>query len=418
MPNRTIQKLFLTYEEHLSMTPQPLKNRKAIYAISHCRTAEMGTSYYACDNNHVQQQHHSCRHRSCFLCAQKSRLDWVDKQRERLLDVPHFHVVFTLPHEYLPLWRFNEAQFVDLIFKASKETLIELIGDEKYHNVTPGILMALHTWGRQLSLHPHTHCLVTAGGLTKEKQWQDIDQFLLAIRVVKTLYRAKMQALILELYEAGKLSLPDSWSEHDFESVYRATYKKEWSVRIEERYEHGKGVMLYLSRYLKGGPINPKQITSCSDQSVSFRYLDHRDKRRKQLSIDPKTFIERLLTHVPAIGKHMVRTYGIYAGCNKTKHRLCAERVGTLKGSPVPGLTVRDMLLFCSKCGTRNRLVRREWCGREKGNSINKEAPEFQHRANGSVQQEDEVDIAREFGRALPKLGSCSIFLPLQRNLS
>lgn len=169
MSNREIQKIFQAFEPQLDATPRPLKNRKAIASLTRCRTERMGYSYYACGNKHEGITcYHSCRHRSCYLCAQQKRLEWIETQKDRLFNTPHFHVVFTLPHEYLSLWRYNEALLTKIIFKASQQTLFELIESERHWHATPGVLMTLHTWGRQLGLHPHTHCLVTAGGLNEQ----------------------------------------------------------------------------------------------------------------------------------------------------------------------------------------------------------------------------------------------------------
>lgn len=148
MPNRAIQRLFQSYKAALDESRQPLKNRRAITSITYCRTRDMGVSYYACPDCQEQwEQYHSCRHRSCYVCAQKHRKEWIEAQKQRLLDVPHFHVIFTLPHEYLPLWRYNEGLFARLLFRASQEALQELLADKKYGGIRPGILMALHTWG-------------------------------------------------------------------------------------------------------------------------------------------------------------------------------------------------------------------------------------------------------------------------------
>lgn len=102
MPNRTIQKLFRAYKPELDSKPQPLKNRKAIEALTLCQTRDLGVSHYACPKGHEHwEQFHSCRHRSCYVCAERKRVEWIEKQKQRLLDLPHFHVVFTLPQEYL-----------------------------------------------------------------------------------------------------------------------------------------------------------------------------------------------------------------------------------------------------------------------------------------------------------------------------
>ncbi len=283
MSNRAIQNLFACYSEQLKNTKQPLKNLKAIDALTHCRTRALGASYYRCKLNHAEiEQLHSCRHRSCYVCAHKQRLDWIEKQKARLLDVPHFHVIFTLPHEYLSLWRYNEALFARILFKASQETLLQLLAQQRHGGVTPGILMALHTWGRQLTLHPHTHCLVTAGGLDSNNDWKALGNHLVPSTVIRSVYRGKLQSFIKAAFDAGELSLPPTMSISDFWSMYRGLYKKHWCVRIEERYAHGKGVVLYLARYCKGGPVDPRQLKQMSADVVTMSYLDHRDKRIKQ----------------------------------------------------------------------------------------------------------------------------------------
>ena len=388
---RLIQNIFRSQAAYLQQTPQPLKNLKAIDAISHCRTKEMGVTYFTCKDKHQPfEQTHSCNHRSCYLCSEKRKQVWVEAQRKRLFNTPHFHVIFTLPHEYLNLWRYNEALFTQIIFKASQETLMDLLADKKHQGVKPGLLIALHTWGRQLSLHPHTHCLLTAGGLNDKKQWQVIDKFLLPIRVVKALYRGKTQALIKHAFEQGNVNLPPNMSTKDFYTLHQQSYKKSWSVRIEERYEHGKGVMLYLSRYLKGGPIHPKQISHCDGKEVSFRYLDHRDKKIKQLRIKMADFIQRVLSHVPAIGVHTVRSYGLYASSAKKSRDYCCELLGNLSNTRDEYRTQpHDMLLFCQQCGGCLRPSHSVWRSYRKGNSL------IRTPSGGFVQQDDETNISR-----------------------
>jgi len=391
MSDRKLQNLFKSHLNYLDSIPQPLKNRKAISAISYCRTPDMGTSYFTCKEQHKPiEQYHSCRNRSCYLCALKAKQDWIEKQKTRLLNVPHFHVIFTLPHEYLSLWRYNRSLFASILFKASKETLLELVEDKKYQGLTPGLMIALHTWGRQLTLHPHTHCLITAGGVNASKQWQDIKQFLLPVRVVKALYRGKVQALLKQAFNAQTLTLPPDMERVDFNRLYQKTYRKEWSVRIEERYEHGKGVMLYLSRYLKGGPVTPEQIGYAPKKGLVLRYLDHRDKRIKHLNLSSKELIKRILEHVPPIGIHTVRHYGIYAASSKNRQLDVVKVKGTLANAQIgAGEKLRDMILSCKTCGGAMHLTHRSWRKTSKAFSINRasNAPDF-------VQPDDEAEFA------------------------
>ena len=130
-------------------------------------------------------------------------------------------------------------------FKACRDTLIELSQDDKYLGVTTGILMTLHTWGRQLNYHPHIHCLITSGGINKSNKWEPlVGKYLLPIRVVKKLFRGKLQAFIKEGLLTEQAQPPKGISLTSMLNIHRSVFKKEWSVRIQEKYEHGKGVVL------------------------------------------------------------------------------------------------------------------------------------------------------------------------------
>ncbi|MDO6424110.1 IS91 family transposase [Saccharophagus degradans] len=393
MSDRTIQNLILSHKPYLDSIPKPLKIIKAIDKMSRCRTSAMGTSVYVCSkDNGTQEQHHSCRHRSCYLCAQKKRLEWLEKQKEKLLDCPHFHVVFTIPHEYLALWRFNESAMSRILFRAAQETLTTLIGDPKYGGVCPGIMMALHTWGRKLDLHPHVHCLVSAGGADKNGDWKALGRYLVPSGVIRAVFRGKFQAMLAQGLREYEIVLPDELTLAEFWRTYRDVYRKDWCVRIEERYEHGKGVVVYLARYCKGGPLHPKQIVSASDSHIRMSYLDHRDKRVKVQALEKRVFFQRLLSHVPAEGLHTVRYLGLYAPAAKVKYRRCVGSLGTLDGVQLPyGEQLRSMVVYCKTCGAPMNLSHQLWRPR-KAISINKEGR--RDCASGPVQQHDESDHA------------------------
>jgi hypothetical protein len=388
---KIIQTIFRSYFSRIKNKKLPLKDIKAAEAIMCCRTPEQGYNYLSCPKGHEDKiQTHSCKHRSCPICADKARHNWVESQQLRLLNCSHFHVVFTLPHEYLYLWQYNRKWFTKTFFKTCRDTLIELLEDKKYLGATPGILMTLHTWGRQLNYHPHIHCLVTAGGITKSNNWKNLDSdFLLPIRVVKSFFRGKYQYRIKNAIDNKELQLPDDCSLNSMLAIYRQTYQKQWSVRIQEKYEHGKGVMLYLSRYMKGGPINPKQIICC-DKAVSFHYKDHRDQKIKVLSLKLEEFMRRILWHVPEIGVHVVRHYGLYASRNQKKRNICRKVVGGLKEiGIVTGKETKDTIDWCCNvCGERLRRVFSTFQSERYENSL-LESGYLKH-----VQQDVQADLA------------------------
>ncbi|MGQ7846707.1 IS91 family transposase [Granulosicoccus sp. 3-233] len=391
-----VQNIVRCYKEQWLAKPLPLKHIKAIEAIAGCQSEERGVSAYECshEQRHLSLIAHSCRHRSCSLCAARSRVNWLEEQKKRLLDCAHFHCVFTLPQEYRVLWQYNQKWMTATFFDVVRSTLMDMMKNTSGHAVTPGILMAMHTWGRQLTLHPHIHCVVTAGGLDAQNQWKETGQFLLPGRQVKALYRGRFQARILDAFKTRELKLPPDHGKREFYTLYKATYRKSWCVRIEEQYAHGNGVLVYLSRYLKGGPLHPSQIVRCDDDAIGFRYKDHRDKRMKVLTVKPKEFIRRLLQHVPEPGQHMVRHYGLYAGAAKHKRALCREHLGGLLESIGPDKAKAESRLLCGTCGESLNWKWSVYPTRKKANSYGVESV-AETPGLWQVQQPDEPVIGR-----------------------
>jgi len=389
---KIIQTIFRCYFSRIKNKKLPLKDIKAAEAIMYCRTLEQGYNVLSCPNGHEDKiQTHSCRHRSCPMCADKSRHDWIESQKKRLLNCAHYHVIFTLPHEYLNLWQYNRKWFTKTFFKACRDTLIELLEDGKYLGATPGVLMTLHTWGRQLNYHPHIHCLVTAGGITKTNEWVNLNSdFLLPVRVVKSLFRGKLQSMIKTALINGDLVLPDDCNLNRLLCCHRSLYKKPWSVRIQEKYDHGKGVVLYLARYMKGGPINPRQIISCGDK-IKFHYKDHRDQKMKALTLKIDEFMRRILWHVPETGVHVVRHFGLYASKNQKKRNLCRQVVGGLiETGALAGQCLEDAVNWC--CKVCNEPLRRVFSTYSTGRYENSFIVESVSRR--PVQQVVDTDIA------------------------
>jgi hypothetical protein len=327
----------------------------------HCRMRSNGYSAYRCPNDDkIKEIHHSCRDRGCSVCGHNKRQQWMDKQSQNLLNCEHFHLVFTLPSEYRVLWLYNREWFIKTQFKVVSETLKDLLESGKGKNflgATPGFICALHTWGRQLNLHPHIHCLITAGGFDNKGKWKAVENdFLLPVRVLKSLYRGKFQSHIKAFLESGSVNLPKEDNSTQWSQIHKGLYKKEWSVRIQDKYAHGNGVLKYLSRYLGGTPIKPQQIVSMTTKEVSFRYKDHRDGKTKVLRLSRDEFMRRYLMHQPECRVHTFRYYGLYGSQARAKKLRCEAYLGK---SPYQkrGYDVYRRLglayeVFCDHCGT------------------------------------------------------------------
>ena len=223
------------------------------------------------------------------------------------------------------------------MFQCARDTLIELCADARFLGAAPGIVMALHTWGRTLNQHPHVHCLVSGGGLTRAGDWKAVHNgYLLPVRVVKSLYRGKMLAQIVRGLEENRLRLPAQTTQANWARSVRELYQKNWNVHVAERYAYGRGVLRYLARYVKGGPIHERRLQSANAQQVAFTYTDHHDGRQKHLALATGEFISRVLWHAPEPGQHTVRHYGLYANSAHARLDRARQQLGQLPAPPAP----------------------------------------------------------------------------------
>ena len=260
----TVQSVFLIgYAAFNQAYRLPNNVRKAAWNILNCRTATLGGHRQVCPDGHFERNHYnSCKHRICPQCAFLQVQKWLKKQTKRLLDCDHYHVILTIPHELNPLWRLNNKTMANLLFRCAYDTLFELLGDPKYLGAKPGIMASLHTWTKTLLLHPHIHCLVTGGGIINGKWIACKNDFLLPFRVVRDLFRGKVCAAVLEALENESLILPEGNRPQQWKNLLNKLGRKKWNARVMDKYSHGRGVVSYLARYVRGGPISNSRIVS------------------------------------------------------------------------------------------------------------------------------------------------------------
>lgn len=356
--------------------------RRAIFSLSSCRTSSRGGHVNRCpDCDHFQIAYNSCMHRCCPQCAWLPRERWLRGCKERLLPVPHHHIVFTVSHLLNDLWRFNKKHFSKILFRAVSETLLELLADPKYLGARPGLLAALHTWNQKLLPHIHLHVLVTAGGLTDDQTWVTPKKSCLLPRKVLMLkFRGKFLAFLREAYQTGQLRLPNSWDEVEFERILKQCRMKDWNVKIHDRYDYAVGVATYLARYIKGGPMGKSRLLELVDNRVKYRYrmssLEGGDGKKQgvdQLAIE--TFLLRWLEHVPPRRFQTVRGFGLYGGnqhSRNTEARISlglavTERIKRDKPSCEELLEEAGYseMLLCPKCRAKMFIAEEFGCGHD-----------------------------------------------------
>ena len=299
----TVQQIFQQYFSGVAKGLRlPRSMWRAANAVRRCKTPALGIHRVRCPDGHVQRlAYNSCRHRFCNQCAPLRREKWYAGWAARLLNRPHHHVVFTVPHELNPLWQYNRKRFAEALFAAATKALLELLADPKYLGARPGLLAALHTWSQSLAIHVHLHVLVTNGGLTAQGRWRDcVKSCLLPRKVLMIVFRGKLRAELLQALSRDQLRLPPDLTAAQLRGQLNRLGRQTLNVKILERYEHGAGVVRYLARYLRGGPLANGRLLSVSDRQVRFRARrSNGDACDGEVRLTLPEFFRRLLQHVP-----------------------------------------------------------------------------------------------------------------------
>ena len=298
------------------------RERRAAYAISACGTRALGAHVLSCpDGAYEQLQFHACRHRSCARCGAVARQRWAEQELKRLLPCAHHHVVFTLAHELIELWSHNRGSFTELLMRSAREALLQTLAEPRVLGAVPGIVLSLHTWGRNLSRHPHVHCLVSAGGIDAQGRWRSSRcHWLAPVQALRGRYKRLLLQGISQGLRQG-WTLPEGSDLAQWQAVLKRLWrKKHWNIEISDTYEHGRGVVLYLARYAKGGPLPRSRPLEIDDSGcVSFPYHDHRTQRTRTQRLSAQQFVRRLLWHAPAPRQHTTRHAGLY-NSNRREH--------------------------------------------------------------------------------------------------
>lgn len=295
---------------------------KVLRHLAACRTAALGGHVDECDAcGHVRLSYNSCRDRHCPKCQAGERAAWLAQRLERLLPVPYFHVVFTVPHELNPLVLRNKARIVSILFQAAAATLREIAADPHHLGAEIGFTALLHTWGENLLFHPHLHCVVTGGGLSPDgTRWvPGRERFFLPVRVLGRLFRGKFLAALHHAWTDGDLGLTGSTAELAdpvaWSALKDALYRKEWVVHAKPPFGGPEVVFRYLGRYTHRVALSNQRLTEVGNGHVTFTVRDHADHaRRKLLTLDAIEFLRRFLLHVLPKRLVRIRHYGLCAG--------------------------------------------------------------------------------------------------------
>ena len=291
-----------------------LDQQRALSAIALCRTAALGGHLDVCTAcGHEQPAYNSCRNRHCPKCQALAQEKWVSDRLARILPVPHFHVVFTLPAALRPLAAYRPKLVYDLLFKTASATLLDVGRGPKLGGLL-GFTAVLHTWTRELELHPHLHCIVTGGALAPSgERWiRARAKHLLPVRVLADVFRGKFLAALRQEHSRGDFEGFDAFRDpQGFEHLCSVITKHRWVVYAKKPFAGPEHVFRYLGRYTHRVGIANSRLVHVDEERVTFR-----TKNGKTATLAPVDFLARFVQHVLPKGYVKIRHYGLLAASN------------------------------------------------------------------------------------------------------
>ena len=311
---------------------------RTLSAIKSCRTPALGGHVDVCDDcGVIKISYNSCRNRHCPKCQGHKREEWIQKRTADLLPVPYFHVVFTLPDTLNGLALHQPAVVYDALFKAAWQTIHQFAGGK---GLQAGMICVLHTWGQNLTLHPHLHCIVPGAGVNAKgylTPFTTKGKYLFPVKALSKVFRAKYVARLREKGISDK-KLMDS------------LFAKDWVVYAKRPFGGPKQVIEYLGRYTHKIAISNHRLQQVDEQNTTFSYKDYKNNgRKKQMTLGNGEFIRRFALHILPLRFVRIRHYGMLS--STWKRAKFAELRKRLK-MPATPIEVKTKLHRCPCCQT------------------------------------------------------------------
>ncbi len=269
------------------------------------RWAAMKKSCESCGT--VRYSYNSCGDRHCPKCQAAKQAFWIDDLVHTTLPVKHYHLVLTVPHVLNAVCLHSQRMYYDLLISAVWQTL-RSFGYSHFCNET-GAVAVLHTWGQNLSLHPHIHCLVPAAGYTLDGQWKTIGHsgnYLYPVLQLSSAFKGKfLDSLKRTLRKQDELPL--------FNSQIQQAYQTRWVVHCEPSLASAEHVIKYLGQYTHRVAITNQRILDIADGKVTFVAKDYRDRAiKKPVIMNGVEFLRRFTLHILPRRFVKIRRFGIY----------------------------------------------------------------------------------------------------------
>jgi hypothetical protein len=290
---------------------------RTLDALQKCRTSALGGHKDVCDCCAKQRiSYNSCGNRHCPKCQSNKQALWVDDRISDAMDVKYFHVVFTVPQALNQVCLLDSKWFYGNMFECAWSVL-QSFGYSHY-GVESGAICVLHTWGQNLSLHPHIHCIVPSAGLTVKGNLKRIakqGKYLYPVRMLSVVFRGKLLGKIKRQLKQGN-QLPQ------YQSLLEDVWKKPWVVYCEPPLGNAQQIVKYLGQYTHRVAISNHRIQNIDESGITFLYKDYKDNSKKKLTkLSGVEFLRRFCLHILPYRFVKIRYYGILSSRQKDQLR-------------------------------------------------------------------------------------------------
>lgn len=308
-----------------------------------CNTVYLGYDYFECPQcGNWNILFHKCHSRFCNSCGIKTQKILAEKAAAMAVDVPHRHIVFTIPRAYRRIFR-KDRSALNLLFVAARNTISvvfnrNLLSRERrkaakhgkpvkntfyvFHNFDSdqmrnfGAIAAIHTFGRDIKWNSHIHMLVAEMYYDSEKD-KCVQQNYFNFSLLRKTWQFELNRLLSDHFGKKFDNLKKQSYKEENQGFYVYAKDKDNDEEAKKEREHSKdvqGCVNYIMRYAARPAMAESRIISYDPNTdkVVWYFDDHKIGQRYQVHGTGKDLLLRMFMHIPDDHFKTIRYYGFY----------------------------------------------------------------------------------------------------------